>query len=228
MADKHPYVPGPGGLVQVVKHFRNSFPASVNADTLRKLGYAPKNESYVLNVLRFLGLVDHEEGKRTKAAEKVFNLHDDDSFQKEFSQLVRNAYSELFDLHSDGAWTLDQTSLINFFRSSDQSTAIVGQRQASTFRLLAAFCGHGDIPEAKGSSKSKQEVKKPKQNIAKNGRDTRSERPSTDLPLAQPHKRDKEKNFGLTVRIEINLPADGDQQTYDRIFSSIKENLLNE
>jgi hypothetical protein len=29
------------------------------------------------------------------------------------------------------------------------------------------------------------------------------------------------------VRIEINLPADGDQETYDRIFKSIRENLLN-
>ena len=30
----------------------------------------------------------------------------------------------------------------------------------------------------------------------------------------------------LTVRIEINLPAAGDQDTYDRIFKSIRENLL--
>jgi len=32
---------------------------------------------------------------------------------------------------------------------------------------------------------------------------------------------------GLTVRVEINLPPDGDQATYDRIFRSIRENLLN-
>jgi len=32
---------------------------------------------------------------------------------------------------------------------------------------------------------------------------------------------------GLTVRIEVNLPADGDQDTYDKIFKSIRENLLN-
>ena len=34
--------------------------------------------------------------------------------------------------------------------------------------------------------------------------------------------------FGLTVRIEINLPASGDQETYDRIFKSIRDNLLND
>jgi hypothetical protein len=32
---------------------------------------------------------------------------------------------------------------------------------------------------------------------------------------------------GLTVRIEINLPPGGDQATYDAIFKSIRENLLN-
>ena len=54
MADKHPYVQGLGALVQVVTHFRKSFPAKVDASTLKKLGFAPNNESYVLNVLRFL------------------------------------------------------------------------------------------------------------------------------------------------------------------------------
>jgi FKBP-type peptidyl-prolyl cis-trans isomerase (trigger factor) len=34
------------------------------------------------------------------------------------------------------------------------------------------------------------------------------------------------KEFGLSVRVEINLPADGTKETYDNIFKSIKENLL--
>jgi hypothetical protein len=36
-----------------------------------------------------------------------------------------------------------------------------------------------------------------------------------------------QRNVGLTVRIEVNLPAAGDQETYDKIFRSIRENLLN-
>jgi hypothetical protein len=36
-----------------------------------------------------------------------------------------------------------------------------------------------------------------------------------------------ERTFGLTVRIEINLPSSGDQDTYDKIFKSIRENLIN-
>lgn len=36
----------------------------------------------------------------------------------------------------------------------------------------------------------------------------------------------RSRDVGLTVRVEINLPADGDQETYDRIFKSIRENLI--
>jgi hypothetical protein len=46
MADKHPYVSGRGSLVRVITHFRRSFPGTVTAETLKKLGFAPKNESY--------------------------------------------------------------------------------------------------------------------------------------------------------------------------------------
>jgi hypothetical protein len=35
------------------------------------------------------------------------------------------------------------------------------------------------------------------------------------------------RDFGLTVRIEVNLPPAADQETFDRIFRSIRENLLN-
>jgi len=88
MADKHPYISAPGNLVSVINHFRKSFPSKVNADTLKKLGYAPKNESYVLNVLKHLELID-DDGNKTESAAKVFNLHQDDAFQKAFGELVK-------------------------------------------------------------------------------------------------------------------------------------------
>lgn len=36
------------------------------------------------------------------------------------------------------------------------------------------------------------------------------------------------RDMALTVRIEINLPAGGSQETYDNIFKSIRANLINE
>ena len=223
MAEKHPYIQGPGNFVPIIMHFRKSFPTTVTAETLQKLGFAPKNETYVLNVLRFLGLLD-QDGKKTEAASKVFNLHDDGAFSQEFSKIVERAYHALFELHGDKSWNLDIDSLMTFFRSSDQTTAIVGKRQAITFQILAAFSGHGEVPIAKaGSVKAISSLKK---KTEKNmGQETGAKKNSGKRNNV-PEK--GTKNFGLTVRIEINLPADGDQETYDRIFKSIKENLLNE
>lgn len=125
MADKHPYAMSLSGLVQTIEHLRASFPAVVNADALKKLGYAPQNESYVINTLRFLGVID-DEGKETKAAEDVFSRHEDKDFQQGFDGLLRAAYKDLFDLRGEGAGILDKDKLITFFRQSDKSSAEAG------------------------------------------------------------------------------------------------------
>jgi hypothetical protein len=114
MADNHAYVPAPGTIVPVINHLRKAFPNSITADTLKKLGFAPKNESYVLNVLRFLGLLD-ESGKKTDTANKIFSTHEDKAFSKSFSETVKKAYTQLFDLHGDKTWELDKDALITFF-----------------------------------------------------------------------------------------------------------------
>lgn len=224
MADNHAYVPAPGTIVPVINHLRNSFPAAVDAGTLKKLGFAPKNESYVLNVLRFIGLID-QESKKTNEASKVFTIQDDKEFQKAFSKLVMKSYNDLFDLHGEKAWALDTDSLITFFRQSDQTSAITGKRQAATFSILAAFSGVGEIPQTKTTiTKPSTKSFKPKKEKAKvqDSRGSKAEKPGQGNTIIE-----RESPIGLTVRIEINLPADGDQDTYDRIFKSIRENLLN-
>ena len=222
MADKHPYVQAPGNLAQVMSHLRKSFPGTMTAETLKKLGFAPNNESYVLNVLRFIGLID-DTGKKTETAGKVFSQHNDSAFQKQFSEIVKGAYKDLFELHGDNTWTLGTESLVTFFRSTDHTTDLVGKHQARTFQVLAGFSGHQEIPEPKSTpAKGTTKVAKKKA--------TSKAAPVTlqsELQAAKPSVVTSGNDFGLTVRIEINLPADADQDTYDRIFKSIRENLLN-
>lgn len=222
MADKHPYVISSGPLIQFINHLRKSFPAQVTSDTLKKLGYAKRNESYVINTLRFIGIID-EEGNKTEKAGKIFSQHEDKAFQKEFSAIVKNAYPELFTLHSEVAWTLDLDTLITFFRQTDHSTALVGQKQANTFHALAALSGHGEIPEPKTSTSTSKVEKNKKIDSDKQLIEKRKGSPIGNTDQSQ----DVRNAFGLTVRIEINLPAEGNQETYDRIFKSIRENLLN-
>ncbi|HKN76401.1 MAG TPA: DUF5343 domain-containing protein [Candidatus Acidoferrum sp.] len=218
MAERHPYSPGPGGITAAITQFRNSFPTTVNAETLKQLAIAPKNESYVINVLRYIGAID-KEGKQTQKALTVFSHHDDADFQKDFAAMVKEAYSDLFTLHKDAAWELPANKLIGFFRTTDKTTALVGKLQAATFQLLAAFAGHGEVPEPAAA----KPPAKAKASKAAEAKPAKIPKEAGQAQIQNGGARD----VGLTVRIEVNLPAAGDQETYDKIFRSIRENLLN-
>lgn len=223
MAAKYPYVSGSGGLVQATNHFRKSFPPEVTAATLKKLGIASNNESFVINILRFINLLD-EKGQKTSDANSVFSQHNDEEFQLGLAKLIENAYDDLFLLYGDSTWDLPSDKLISFFRNTDKTSAVVGQRQASAFQALAGLSGHGMTPTQKATVTSRRAEKKSPAKIksvdARQKKDGDSQVADTKVKSG--------KDMGLTVRIEINLPAVADQATYDRIFRSIRANLLNE
>jgi hypothetical protein len=216
LAEKHPYSPGPGGIREAIIQFRNSFPTTVNAETLRSLAIAPKNESYVINTLRFIGAID-KDGKQVEKAASVFFQSGPD-FEKGFEELIKTAYADLFAMHKDNTWGLPTEKLIAFFRSKDKTTGLVGKLQAATFQLLAGFAGHGTAPEPAmpNTPKAKVPKAKPEKRILQTG----NGEPNSERGGGQ-------RDVGLTVRIEVNLPPSGDQETYDKIFRSIRENLLN-
>ena len=214
----HPYTTTIAGMVAAIRQLRSSFPAMVNADTLKKWSIASNNEAPVIVVLRFLNLID-EEGKKVADNAKAFVEHDDDAFSTKFATIVRTAYGDLFDTWGDAAWSLEKNKLIGFFRSADSTSARVGQEQAATFLALAGLAGHGTPPAAGGVAAGKQPraVKK-----------TDAKKPAAAAKPA-PAENDDSKylNPAVTLRVEINLPVTDDQSVYDSIFKSIKAHLLN-
>jgi hypothetical protein len=54
-------------------------PSTVSAQTLQKFGIAPNNESYVINTIRFLGLIDSDGKKIDDNTEFLFG--DDAAFK---------------------------------------------------------------------------------------------------------------------------------------------------
>jgi len=221
----YPYVTSPGALSKTIAHLRKSFPSVVNVKTLQKLGLAPKNESYIINTLRFLQVID-EEGKKSAEKAACFNEHKDEAFQEGFAKIVESSFRELFELHGAGTWALDDDTLISFFRTSAQSSETVGRLQARTFTLLAEVSGRAKPRAENGPDANRSSpVRK---------RASQRRRPPAGAQLAtiaqaaleRPPHASSASQVGLTVLIEINLPAEGDQDTYDRIFRSIRENLI--
>lgn len=228
MADKHPYTSGgSGGIVQAISQLRKSFPSKVTAETLKKLGIAPNNESYIISILRFVNIIDSD-GQKTKEATTVFSQHEDVAFQQGLSVLIEKAYGGLFQLHGKGAWSLPSAKLITYFRNSDHTSAVVGKRQAHAFQALASLSGHGDAPLVPKPTGTKTRPGERKKTKVPGGKSTAAITPPAPAATSSINETSTlgKNGVGLTVRIEINLPAAGDQDTYDRIFKSIRENLL--
>lgn len=69
----------------MVAYLRKNFPATVTSETVKKFGLAPQNESYIINALQFIGIID-QEGKRTEEGHNIFVLGDAE-FPKAFEGL---------------------------------------------------------------------------------------------------------------------------------------------
>ncbi len=219
MADKHPYLSGIGAIHQSINHLRKSFPNEVTSETLKKLGIAKNNESKIISILKFINLLD-ENGTKTEQAAKTFVIHSDEEFQNEFSNHIKDAYSGLFDLFIDDAWSLDLDKLIGYFRQTDQTSSTVGRYQSVTFQALATLAGKIEASSPKTTQPKKKKPEMKQESLKK------KEPKKTINPPTKPVLVNNSSDIGLTVRVEINLPANADKDTYDAIFKSIRENLI--
>lgn len=220
----HPYISGAGNVTQMIGFLRKTFPATVNSETVKKLALAPKNESYVINALQFIGLID-EDRKRTDRGRDVLTMHDEEAFEGAFEGLIRDSYKDLFDLRGDDTWTMNKDALIGYFRSADKTSEVIATRQAALFQAFQALAGHEQIATTPKNGGAPKKAAKASRSTATKAK----EAIQASAPIAQhisvtPSK----KEMALTVRIEINLPAEASAETYDNIFKSIKVNLLNE
>jgi len=224
MPSKHPYISSAAtSIPAIIEKLKSAFPrAGVTVATLKQLQIAPSNESSLVNILKFVGIIDSE-GKRTKEASAALFKSDEKDFFKSFEPLVKKSYFKLFDLHGDSAWGLSKKELVGFFRGRDETGAATGDRQASTFMVLASLCGRRE-PLAVTKDKPKKHTP-PK---AKDKVPTAKSRNTSSVPSGQNPGLAKDKTIGLAVKVEINLPAGGSKETYDNIFKSIRENLLDD
>lgn len=74
-----PYIAVQGAVAQTFLQLRKGFPSKVDAGYLKRLRIAPANESYIISILRFLGLID-EDGQQQEAATDFF-FRDDEAFK---------------------------------------------------------------------------------------------------------------------------------------------------
>lgn len=215
---------GQTAIVQTLSQLRKSFPNKIDAGYLQRFSIAPGNESYVISILRFLGLID-EDGNRVDNETGYF-FDNDDLFKTGLEATLRSAYSQMFEEMGDGALDATKGELTQWFRASDKTSDLVGQRQASTFQALAALAGHGDLPTVRSGVTKKTVGTTQGSAVQKTTDKKTASKQETESPREVGISGKNGKDVGLTVRIEVNLPPGGDADTYDAIFASIKKHLM--
>ena len=228
----YPYSSVQPSVVQTFSQLRKGFPGKVDASYLKRFNIAPANESYVISILRFLGLID-EEGNRVGDKTDYFFGNDDDAFKSGLEGTLRSAYAQVFEEMGDEALDASRGELTHWFRASDKTSDVVGQRQAATFQTLAALAGHGDPPASRAGAAKKASAASVGSVAKKTAvKTTAGKKAAPKEQVEKPGKDDGEgsvrntQDVGLTVRIEVNLPPGGDAATYDAIFASIKKHLM--
>jgi hypothetical protein len=219
MPASYPYVNGSAALVTFLAKLRAAFPATVTVDTLKKMGLAAQNETYIINTLQFLGLIG-EDGAKNAGAAKWF-AGNASTYASGMEAAIRSSYKDLFETHGDNAWVLPRADLVTFFRMSDGTSEIVGTRQAQAFEALAAQASKREtVPVTRASASTRTNGKAPPP--------SKRTAPKADAAPATTAKEQSGRmpDLGLSVRIELTLPSTDDPKVYDALFKSMRENLI--
>jgi len=151
----------------------------------------------------------------------------DDALPSAFEGLVKEAYSDLFELRGDDAWSLSKKELTSYFRTTDKTSEAIGGRQAAVFITFRTLAGHeqsSDKPAPSTTKAAPSAKAKPATAKKATGAEVRTATKASE----KANTNDQRRDMALTVRVEINLPANGTKETYDAIFKSIKANLIDD
>jgi hypothetical protein len=195
---EYPYTLKTGSLTKFFDHIvRAGVPDKVTIKYLESAGFKSTNDRSIMAVLKFIKFLD-ESGTPT---ENYINYRDKSKSRIILAQAIRASYPELFGIHPN-ANRKDLEALRDFFRPKTNAGEKVLNSIVSTFRAL---CELADF-EA-GPIQALQAIEKPVE--SKPTKATFEVAPTT-----------------LNINIQLALPVTENSEIYDKIFASLKKNLL--
>ena len=142
-------------------------------------------------------------------------LRNDNRYSEACKEIIQSVYPS--ELTQFGYTSSQRREIQEWFLVSAGLSETTARKKAAFYRILVSEI---DPNELLGSNEDDLEEKP--QDEADEAESKKVVKPKkVDLDSNQ-------KNIILTVRMEINLPSGADAETYDNIFKSIKENLLND
>lgn len=205
-----PYMPSVKNLPAILDSIQNAgAPDAFGLDFLKDLGYTSSNDRAVIKVLKYLGFLDGS-GK-PQAPYRQFM--DQTRAKAVLASSLRSAYDDLF-LADKDAHSRTTEKLKGWFKTKTGVGDAVARKMATTFKALASYADFTDVPKDQPKVKSPQTPAK-------------ESPPRAVPPVAEPLAgQSPENGFGLTFRVEVNLPDTTNVDTYRAIFRALREELL--
>ncbi|SRR6266566_3499851 len=175
-------------------------PAKIDQTYLPTIGFTSSNDRPLIPLFKFLGFLD-KTGKPTELYQKYRAKKD---ASKILAKAIKDAYSGLFTTYPDAS-KRDVEALSDYFRTTTGKGTAVVKAVVSTFKALcenADFSTHGEIVE---EEKVEEVVTK-----KKTGR--------TSISIGE--------SPTITINIQLQLPVTESDTFYDKLFASLRKNLL--
>ncbi|MHB8361552.1 MAG: DUF5343 domain-containing protein [Thermoplasmataceae archaeon] len=200
----HPYTTNTGNLKKFLEGIpKTGVPTKVTREYLTKIGYTSSNDRAIINVLKFIGFLDHD-GSPT---EKYKQFRNTNTSRTVMAECLTMSYSDLFNTYPS-AYDKDDESLVNFMRASSDAKPETLSYSVRTFKTLSSFA---DFTKVKVSDNNE------------------SLTPSTSYSskdMMQSTDRVVDSPFILNVNVQITLPETKDYEVYEKIFQSLRKNIL--
>lgn len=195
---KFPSTPSPKNVTELFEKIQAiGVPKTkVNFGYLKSLGFKSSYDGYLVGVLKSMGFIN--------ADGSASNMWQAYGVKKQrgsvMASAIKNTYSGLFATYQNAHGESDST-LLDYFKEKTGASDKDAGRMVETFRNLCAFA---DFEAALAVAPVPEPF--PREEAAR-------------IPTVTP---------GLTVNInvQLTLPATDDESVYDKLFSSLKNNLL--
>ena len=202
-----PYMTNPAKTKILLDHVQTAkVPTKVTYNYLEAAGFKSKNDRPLITIMKFIGFLDS-----SGATTVVWRSYRDPKRSKAvLAEAIRAGYSDLFAMYED-AFGKDNETLRSYFSSKTDVGKSTIDYIVLTFKTLCKYSDFEVTPVIAPT-------------------------PKLSVPLSSPDEITPEVKVthtptltaGLTVNInvQLTLPATDDETVYDKLFSSLKNNLL--
>lgn len=205
---EYTYTSGTGKLKKFLSEIPTSgVPERLIQKELEKRGYKTKEDRKIIPVLKSIGFLDSS----NKPTKRYADYRNSEISKMVLAEGIRDGYPDLFKTFPD-AYMQDSKKLKGYFSSVTKVGESAINYMVGTFQTLCSLADFGDGPVIVPENRED-----PSELGTAKGKDGKLQT-FQELPVGNA--------VTINVNLQLSLPETKDYEVYDKIFESLKKNLL--